>query len=1341
MAEQKSLDVKAVMARLGDWNWPEIGPKLLDVLRDVSGCENAIIGLVDPDTAPAYVVEVAVASGTDVQVGMRYPLAGTPCEDVSNSMSCTVPSDVARRYPEDVWLADNAMQSYLGAPLFDGQGAFMGVLVCLGKQSLEVEQARHWQNLMNMLAGRLSASMVREQLLKELSEKSGLHKVALRLAGQGVWQWDVARGELVWDDELRRIYEVPPDEVPSYDSWLERLHPEDRPQVGNRIQRALQFGEDWEIVERVNVRGHWKTLATAGHVLRDEAGQVRCLMGVCQDVTADQEMRISLAHERQRLDLALDISEVGVWEWHVQPDVLTWDARMGQLFHRAVDQPMSVAVFTECLHPDDLPGTWEKVQNSIKTGEKYEATYRVAQPDGSWRWIEAHGRAVLDDKGEAERLIGVCRDVHDARVQERRLRRERERLNMVVGMVEAGTIVLDAETMTIDVDMRAASLFGGQPEDFAHVRDLQACMHPDDAVRMQQELQQALKDGSKPATMRRVKDGAGGWRWIESVGRLGRQGDGTSEEFQVMVRDVTAQVTHQQAIEALNVELEDRVTQRTTELSVERERLVLSLESAGMGVWEVDLAHTEPANLLTDARIRRLFDLASDDEMQTLDVIWERIHPEDTARMQVALAEASEGKKLDHAFRVIHRDGRVRHLRVAGRLLGNESGACRIIGVNWDITDLVDARELVAEERTRLSLGLEAGCMGVWDWHLDKTGPESLIWDRRMYEMMGMKPFPKDWQGVEDFAELIPEGERERAFAVAQQVIERGEGRFYTEFRIRREDTGELRHIAAAGRLLMTPAGESRRIIGVNWDITERVRQQQQLRWQKVQLDLALDAAGMGIWTWYPQREGPDGLEMSARCHEMLCTHPDNWHGPGDSRMHVHMDDQSRLVEASTKAFETGGVLRETFRVCVPDSDEVRHVVTAARMMEVGPDEEPRMMGVNWEITDLVNAREKAEAASLSKSSFLANMSHEIRTPLNAVLGFSQVLEEADDIPDTHREQVTGIRHAGEHLLSLINDVLAMSKIESGQVELNLAPFSVAELAEALRLMFRQRARERNVAWEVQVASDVPPWLEGDAGKLRQVMVNLIGNAFKFTRKGHVICRIGLAETLPNGQLRLGVEIEDTGCGLSKADRARIFQPFIQAHNQRGAGDGTGLGLSISQYFVRMMSGELDVRSELKQGSVFHFTVLTQIARAPDPSDTGLGMPAMAEQLASLEGLRVLAVDDVPMNRRVLKLMLEPLGCTVDEAGDGREALDKLQQAEYGIVLMDMRMPVMDGETAVRAMRDQGNATPVLAVTASAMEEAQVNMIDSGVDEIVRKPFAKKELVTAVLRRARKGAL
>ncbi|MEM9008513.1 MAG: ATP-binding protein [Cyanobacteria bacterium P01_F01_bin.86] len=440
------------------------------------------------------------------------------------------------------------------------------------------------------------------------------------------------------------------------------------------------------------------------------------------------------------------------------------------------------------------------------------------------------------------------------------------------------------------------------------------------------------------------------------------------------------------------------------------------------------------------------------------------------------------------------------------------------------------------------------------------------------------------------------------------------------------------------------------------------------------------------------------------------------------------------------------GKLQE--RVVLPRHDEIGVLGRALNQMAAQ---------LQKNLEGLAEARDEAIAASQAKSEFLSNMSHELRTPLNAILGFTQLLERDDSLGKKQKENIRVVNRSGTHLLSLINSILEMSKIEAGRAAIEVTAFDLQEMIQSVLQMFQERAKTKAISVTFDYLSELPPYIEADEGKLRQVLINLLGNAIKFTQHGGVCLyaealAVSAQEhiTLPSAattgvlaqndhkQYQLKLAVEDTGPGIPNKELASIFETFTQTESGKKSQQGTGLGLPISRKYVQLMGGDLTVQSVIDQGTVFSFAIPVRETTADRVKKSTIIQPRVLKLTPGQPHYRLLVAEDISENRRLLVSLLEAVGFEVKEAQDGMEAIRIWEDWSPHLIWMDMRMPVMDGyeassqireaEALMKTHQNHKPVTVILALTAFVFEEHRKQALMAGCDDYVRKPFQEHEV-------------
>lgn len=532
---------------------------------------------------------------------------------------------------------------------------------------------------------------------------------------------------------------------------------------------------------------------------------------------------------------------------------------------------------------------------------------------------------------------------------------------------------------------------------------------------------------------------------------------------------------------------------------------------------------------------------------------------------------------------------------------------------------------------------------------------------------------------------------------------------------------------------------------GVIWnaycsDVTEAAKREADLRAAKEdserlrqRLQLAASAGKIGFWVYDAsddRLEWDDGmLALYGIPRTEFQGHVLDW------SERVHPDDRDAANQSVQAALDGHADFDARFRVLRPDGTVV-HIVGRAARDRTRPDHAV-LVGVNWEATEFVEARERAEAGAQAKGTFLANMSHEIRTPLNGVIGLAGILEKTP-LNDRQREMVKLIGSSGETLQALLNDILDMSRIEAGKLDIEVKPINVAQEVRAAAFPLAAGAAEKGVAFDVAIDSAADGMFMADPVRVRQIVANLASNAVKFTREGTVSIELKHGWSDLVGAEAVSIRVTDTGIGFDEAVRTRLFDRFEQADGSitRSYG-GSGLGLAIVKSLVDLMRGAIEVESTPGKGSVF--TVHLPVERIEGQiADDASAYSAMKDTIADRpNACRILVAEDNPTNQRVISLILESIGAETHIVANGALAAEACESATFDLILMDMQMPVIDGLTATRRIRTMEHSlgrprTPVLMLTANAMEDHILQAMAAGADLHIPKPITPAVLINKI---------
>ena len=961
------------------------------------------------------------------------------------------------------------------------------------------------------------------------------------------------------------------------------------------------------------------------------------------------------------------------------------------------------------------PEVLHRLATSAAAGRSCRVEILNRRKDGRTYWIDTEIQPLHDAQGLLNGFMEIGSDITDKREATARLQAALRENDSLLGVIQQHAIVAsaDPEGRITDANDAFCRISGYRRDELIGRNHLMVDtgLDTDEFRRVIAPLLQAGQ-AWRGELCNRAKDGS--LYWVDAAIAPFFDASGRIERFVTIRHDITARET------------------AARELARERERLDNIVRGTHGGTWEWNVQTGE--TLVNERWAEIIGESVAELAPITADTFRQRVHPEDAKRSAKLLQRHFDGEAdyYDCELRVRHRDGHWVWVHSRGRV-SEHDGAGRplwMAGTHMDISARKQAEARLADSEHLMRLVTDNIPGRLAYFNADRRISFA---NKASFEFFGGRPETHLGLTWEEF--LGPQ--RAEAFGHKATLVLQGQPQNY-DVESRSAD-GEL-HYALVHLVPDERDGAVRGFVAMATDVTHVKRAEREMQKAEALLRGAIDAVNEAFVLF----DADDRLVFCNDKYREIYASAADLIQPGSSFEHILRESVRRGV-MKVPADEVEAWVADRLSTHRQGATQVQRLADGRWLRLI----ERRMpdghtVGFRIDITDLVNATEAAEAASEAKSRFLANTSHEIRTPMNAVLGMLRLLRNTDMNP-RQRDYADKAERAARALLALLNDILDFSKVEAGKLELDCRPFSVATLMGDLSVILSANLADKPVALRFDVDPALPPRLVGDDLRLQQVLLNLAGNAIKFTERGEVVVQLKLAMANLTDAL-VDFSVSDTGIGIAPEHQQHIFDGFSQAEasTTRRFG-GTGLGLSICQRLVALMGGHIALDSEPGRGSRFSFTLALPLADdAGDPdqqepaaaSPTALSAPAPLGQ--RLAGLRLLVVEDNPINQEVARDLLRDEGATVTLAGDGRQGIAAVQAADpcFDAVLMDVQMPVMDGHAAASHLRRELglSALPIIAMTANALPSDRAASLAAGMNDHVGKPFDLDELV-AVLRR------
>lgn len=722
------------------------------------------------------------------------------------------------------------------------------------------------------------------------------------------------------------------------------------------------------------------------------------------------------------------------------------------------------------------------------------------------------------------------------------------------------------------------------------------------------------------------------------------------------------------------------------------------------------------------AKFEALFGLSKSDILANSNLVFERFHPDDLAILEKTIAKSAEELTACRVeLRMTSVNGTERWIETQGMPQKQDDGKIIWHAHIQDITERKQQELELAETQKRYEITLNATHTGLWDWDIPNNHVQ---WSDTAFTQLGYTP--QAFEVSPEKVKGLTHPDDWNVFVESAKQMESADD-FSVQFRLKSAQNQWL-WIEGRGKVVSyDDQNRPLRIMGTHTLIQKQKEIFEQLQQSEAKFRLLFDLSPEATVLIDKETEMP--VQFNKQAHEELGYTAEEFTQLRVTDYAINLTDKG-LEDIRQQIIKNGKIDCEMQLRC--KSGEILEMLTTIRPIQFN--HKTYFLGVRRNITKakqyeqvLQQAKKEAEAANQAKSDFLANMSHEIRTPMNGIIGLSELGMKTNDPTEMH-DRLCKINQSGLMLLSILNDVLDFSKIEAGKMQISAQPFKLSKIVEFIKEFFQEAINYKHLAIHFNLPTDLPDAYIGDELRLRQVFINLLGNAIKFTKQGFVALTVRL-KSAQNNQAWLHFEVSDSGQGISKAQQQKLFKPFSQADNSitREHG-GSGLGLVICQRLVSAMNGSaISVASEPNKGSQFSFELPLELCSNQQIQNLTAQEKAISEIPHGYFG-RVLLVEDNPINQEVATAQLEQHGLEVIIAPNGQVAIEKTQNETFDLILMDIQMPILDGYQAAKAIRQHNQSVPIIALTAAAMVEDREKALAVGMNEHLAKPIDQTQL-------------